>query len=109
MAKIPNAVLRLAWTGQLKEKHCSHLDKIQHFEPDLEGCEACISLGDDGVHLRMCLVCGHVGCCSSSRNDHAGPHYKDTGHALTKPYKQPIMDWVWCYKCKALLDPQPKD
>ena len=108
MPKIPNSVLRLAWTGRLKEKDCTHLDLIQDVEPWTDGCEQCIELESKWVHLRMCLVCGHVGCCSSSKHDHAGQHFKETGHPLTTPYQQPEMDWIWCYEDKALLDPRPK-
>jgi hypothetical protein len=55
-------------------QQCTHLDQIQDVEPSAEGCEECLQMGDTWVHLRECLVCGHVGCCDSSvslrtRND----------------------------------------
>lgn len=28
-------------------------------------------MGDQWVQLRLCLKCGHVGCCDSSKNKHA--------------------------------------
>jgi hypothetical protein len=31
-----------------------------------KGCEDCLKMGGQWVHLRECLVCGHVGCCDSS-------------------------------------------
>ena len=45
---------------------CTHLDQIQDVEPSAEGCEECLQMGDTWVHLRECLICGHVGCCDSS-------------------------------------------
>jgi hypothetical protein len=30
----------------------------------------------------MCLVCGHVACCDSSKNKHATKHFHTTGHPL---------------------------
>lgn len=101
-----NALLRLAWTGTIKEKPCSHLDSIQDAEANVDVCEECAELGDRWVHLRMCLTCGHVGCCSSSKHDHASQHYHETGHPLIKPYKQSGMDWIWCYEDNALLSPR---
>jgi hypothetical protein len=46
--------------------NCSHLDQIKDVEPSAQGCEECLKSGDRWVHLRECLVCGHVGCCDSS-------------------------------------------
>jgi len=54
----------------------------------------------------MCLVCGHVGCCDQAKNQHALKHYRETGHPLTKPYKEPAMNWIWCYADQALLQPR---
>ena len=45
---------------------CSHLDQIRDVTPRTSGCEECLKSGDRWVHLRMCLICGHVGCCDSS-------------------------------------------
>jgi uncharacterized UBP type Zn finger protein len=48
------------------------------------------------VHLRLCLSCGHVGCCDSSQNKHATKHFRATGHPLIRSF-QPGEDWRWCY------------
>ena len=54
---------------------CPHLDQIHDVSPNTpEGCEECLATGDEWVHLRMCLSCGHVGCCDSSKNRHATKH-----------------------------------
>jgi uncharacterized UBP type Zn finger protein len=100
-----NALLRLAWTGQLREKTCQHLDLAREVPATTEGCEECLKLGESWVHLRKCLICGHVGCCSSSRHDHARRHFEETGHPLIQPYHQQGMDWIWCYEDKALITP----
>ena len=53
-------------------------------------------IGSDWVHLRLCLSCGHVGCCDSSPNTHATKHFKTTGHPIIRSF-QPGEDWEWCY------------
>jgi uncharacterized UBP type Zn finger protein len=75
---------------------CLHLDHIKVTEPDKNFCEDCIPQGDEWVHLRMCLTCGHVGCCDSSKNKHATRHFRGTGHPLVRS-AQPGEAWVWCY------------
>ncbi len=53
---------------------CSHLDQVRTVVAEIDGCEDCLRTGDSWVHLRLCLVCGHVGCCDSSKNRHATRH-----------------------------------
>ena len=58
---------------------CTHLDQVRRVEPGTpEGCEECLESGDRWVHLRLCLSCGHVGCCDSSPNRHATAHHHET-------------------------------
>ena len=45
---------------------CTHLDRINEVEPSAQGCEDYLRIGGTWVHLRECLICGHVGCCDSS-------------------------------------------
>ncbi len=61
-----------------------------------QGCEECLKTGDAWVHLRLCLTCGHVGCCDSSKNKHATKHYGHTHHPTIRSF-QPGEDWRWCY------------
>lgn len=77
-------------------KRCEHLDQVRAVAPKVHGCEDCLRAGDTWVHLRMCLICGHVGCCDSSRNRHARRHYQETGHLLIRSV-EPGEDWGWCY------------
>lgn len=75
---------------------CSHLRAIKLTTTDKDVCEDCIKTGDGWVHLRMCLECGHVGCCDSSKNKHATRHFRETRHPLMRSI-EPDEHWVWCY------------
>lgn len=86
----------------VQEKECTHIDQIKDVEPSSDGCDACRELGDTWVHLRMCLTCGHVGCCNSSKNKHATRHFLDTEHPIMKSY-YPKADWMWCFVDEALV------
>jgi len=77
-------------------RECTHLDMINDVSPNTDGCEECLQMGDEWVHLRMCLVCGHVGCCDESKNKHATKHFNGTNHPLIQSI-EPGEDWVWCY------------
>ena len=79
-------------------KSCSHLVKVnQNTEAKTpDGCEECLQMGSDWVHLRLCLSCGHVCCCDSSQNKHGTKHSKETGHPVMKSY-EPGENWKWCY------------
>jgi hypothetical protein len=104
--KIINVFLRRRWTGQFRSKPCSHVALApSDIGPASEVCGKCMALGDSWPALRMCLLCGYVGCCDKSKNKHAQEHFRQTGHPLTRPYKERGMDWVWCYVDEALLDP----
>jgi Zn-finger in ubiquitin-hydrolases and other protein len=76
---------------------CTHLDVIDRAaRPSAEGCEDCLREGGIWVHLRMCRVCGHVGCCDSSPSRHATAHFAAGGHPLVSSY-EPGEDWWWCF------------
>ena len=76
---------------------CKHLDHIHNVQPRTpEGCEECLKAGDTWVHLRLCLECGHVGCCDSSKNKHASKHFASTKHPIVRSL-QPGEDWRWCF------------
>ncbi len=76
---------------------CMHLDEIKVTETEKYVCEDCVKTGDSWVHLRLCLTCGHVGCCDSSKNKHATRHYHATDHPLIRSI-EPGERWIWCYK-----------
>ncbi len=77
-------------------RECSHLDQMKITKPTVHVCPECVELGDTWVHLRMCLSCGHVGCCDSSKNKHATRHFHQSQHALIRSI-EPGESWVWCY------------
>lgn len=85
--------------------NCTHLDQLdlnQKVKASAQGCEDCMRLGDTWVHLRICLICGHVGCCNNSKNKHATRHFHETGHMLIQSF-EPEETWVWCYNDEAFL------
>jgi hypothetical protein len=82
---------------------CTHLDQVRPVTPSAQGCEECLASGGRWVHLRMCLTCGHIGCCDSSPNKHATRHFHSTGHAVMKS-AEPGESWGWCYIDNVQLD-----
>ena len=78
-------------------KQCTHLDQIREVTPSANGCEDCLKTGDTWVHLRLCLTCGHVGCCDDSKNKHATKHFHVTNHPIIQSF-EPGEDWRWCYQ-----------
>jgi CPA2 family monovalent cation:H+ antiporter-2 len=76
--------------------HCRHLGQIRRVMPSARGCEDCLRTGDRWVHLRICMTCGHVGCCDSSPNRHATAHNHTTHHPVIRSL-EPGEDWGWCY------------
>ena len=75
---------------------CTHTDQISITTTDQRACEDCVKTGDTWVHLRMCLSCGRVGCCDSSKNKHATRHFHSTKHPLMRSI-EPGESWIWCY------------
>jgi len=80
---------------------CKHLSSLARrrggpVTPSALGCEECLARGDAWVHLRLCMTCGHVGCCDDSRNRHASRHFRATRHPVAKSF-EPGEDWAWCY------------
>lgn len=79
--------------------HCPHLAEAAEVcvvPGTPEGCAECLRDGTPWVHLRICLACGHVGCCDSSVGRHADGHFRDSGHAVMRSL-QPGEAWRWCY------------
>jgi len=79
-------------------EECSHLGeiKVTKLPESVDGCEECLKQGGKWLHLRICLVCGHVGCCDSSPNQHATRHFEETGHPLIRSI-EPGEGWSWCF------------
>jgi uncharacterized UBP type Zn finger protein len=81
---------------------CKHIAQVRDVQPSTDGCEECLKTGESWVQLRECLICGHVGCCDSSKNAHATKHFRSTGHPVMKSL-EPGQDWQWCYVDERML------
>jgi uncharacterized UBP type Zn finger protein len=77
-------------------EECTHLDQIKIKTTTKHVCDECVKAGDTWVHLRMCLTCGNVACCDSSKNKHATKHFHHTKHPLMRSIERGE-SWVWCY------------
>jgi len=86
------------------QKPCEHFDQVQDMSPNTAGCEECLKMGDSWVHLRLCLTCGHVGCCDSSKNKHATKHFHRTHHPIIRSL-EPGENWGWCYIDELMIEP----
>ena len=86
----------LRFPSEAKMAECKHLNHIHKVTPQTNGCEECLKMGDTWVHLRLCMECGHVGCCDSSKNKHATKHFHKTTHPIMKSI-EPGESWGWCY------------
>ena len=75
---------------------CTHTDQIRDVTPSGAGCKECLETGGHWVHLRLCLSCGHVGCCDSSPGRHATKHFRASHHPIVRSF-EPGEDWAWCY------------
>jgi uncharacterized UBP type Zn finger protein len=85
---------------------CPHLTAISDVVPSADGCEECLAMGSGWVHLRLCLVCGHVGCCDDSPNRHASKHFRATKHPVMRSF-EPGETWGWCFIDQLAFDPMP--
>lgn len=89
---------------------CVHRDQVKQVTPRTpDGCEECLKIGSGWVHLRLCLTCGHVGCCDDSQNKHATRHFRRTRHPIIRSF-EPGEDWGWCYVDEIAFEhaPRPK-
>ena len=100
---IPEFLLKTVFTGRADDKPCAHLNEIRIVEPSTRLCAACFDQGDNWPALRLCLICGFVGCCDTSKNKHMLNHYGETGHPIMRSIR---MDegWVWCYEDNAFFE-----
>jgi hypothetical protein len=89
-------------------RQCTHLAQVRPVEPRTpEGCEECLAQGGSWVHLRLCLECGHVGCCDNSPGKHATKHFHRTTHPIIRSF-EPGEDWGWCYVDELMFEPAPR-
>ncbi len=105
---LPEFLLRAIFTGSSGAKPCSHLGQIRYVDPDTDVCARCVASGDVWPALRMCLICGFVGCCDTAINTHMKAHYEETGHPIFRSIR---MDegWIWCYEDSAFFGKRTLD
>lgn len=87
---------------------CTHINSIKKVTPSADGCEECLRTGDEWVHLRICMECGHVGCCDDSKNKHATRHFHVTGHPIIFSYR-PDEHWGYCYVDDLMFEYTPEN
>ena len=77
---------------------CAHIPaEIPGVSPVTDGCQECLEIGSTWVHLRMCVTCGHVGCCDQSTYHHARVHYDaNNDHVLVRSF-EPGEAWWYCW------------
>ncbi len=85
---------------------CPHFADVRDVTPSSNGCEDCLKTGDSWVHLRLCLSCGHVGCCDQSKNKHATKHFHQSKHPMIASF-EPGEVWSWCYIDQAFFEEVP--
>ena len=80
------------------EGGCEHLQQVRKpVDPDTPGeCGDCVRQGTNWVHLRMCVICGHIACCDSSPERHASAHHAESGHEVMRS-AETGEDWRWCF------------
>jgi uncharacterized UBP type Zn finger protein len=87
-------------------ERCEHFSEIRQVTPGTNGCEECLALGETWTELRVCLTCGHVGCCEDSTHAHALQHFNAMGHPMIAPLDR-RETWGWCYVHRRYFDPMP--
>ena len=79
---------------------CDHLGAALEIgttdRPTTLTCVTCDEKGAPWVQLRLCLDCGHVGCCDDSPGQHATAHHQRSGHRLIATL-EPGDDWAYCF------------
>lgn len=87
---------------------CAHLQTFTRTRsspvtPRSQGCEECLRTGQRWVQLRLCMTCGHVGCCDSSPNRHATKHFHESLHPIARSI-EPGETWGFCYLDEVVID-----
>ena len=83
---------------------CEHFNEVDDPEPlTPDGCQECLLIGDEWVHLRRCLTCGHIGCCDDSKNKHATKHFHKVKHPVIQSF-EPGETWRYCYLDELTVD-----
>ena len=98
---VSDFLFKVLFTGQAADKPCPHLADVRVTRTTARTCDDCRP-GEIWPALRMCLTCGHVGCCDTSTNKHAKGHWEQAGHPLMRSIRADE-GWIWCYVDNALF------
>ena len=79
----------------INKENCPHMKQSRDAQPKQDQCEEC----DSRFNLRICMTCGHVGCCESQQA-HNTQHFRATGHPIIQAHSQSARSFIWCYECK---------
>src|SRR5690606_2354658 len=91
-------------TSRAMSTRCTHESEVRRVEPRAgAGCEECLESGHEWIGLRLCLTCGHVGCCDASPHQHASKHFHATLHPIVEPFRSDE-HWRWCYVDQVMLE-----
>ncbi len=99
----PEFLLKLAFMGEAGDRACAHLADARVLEPVTNECAQCVAAGGIWPALRMCLVCGFVGCCDTSTSKHMRQHHQETGHPVFRSIRM-REGWIWCYEDSAFFE-----
>lgn len=86
--------------GNIKTNECPHISATNSAALESTGA-TCAECGLNAP-IRVCMTCGHVGCCEST-NSHALAHSKSTAHPLIRELPISENSFTWCYTCNAYL------
>ncbi len=92
----------LSLAGNPAAAGCTHAEAVRTVRASGPGCQECLATGGYWVHLRVCMTCGHIGCCDSSPGRHATAHYHETEHPIVRSV-EPGETWGWCYVDEAVI------
>lgn len=93
MSDLPSVMLTDDQQAQCEHAHATPGPTI----PEADVCLECLATGDTWVHLRVCMTCGHVGCCDSSKHRHATRHATTQAHPVIRS-AEPGETWAYCYE-----------
>jgi monovalent cation/hydrogen antiporter len=80
----------------MADSPCGHFAAATHLTTTEHVCKDCVAMNSNWVHLRLCLICGYVGCCDSSPNRHASTHARTTGDPVVRSI-EPGEAWGYCF------------
>jgi len=100
--RLADGLRRLTFQRSIRGRTCTHLIDVRSAPQEPHVCPGCQRDGSAWVKLRMCLACGSVGCCDSSKGQHARRHHEGTGHPLIRSIERGE-EWAWCYVDQAYV------